>query len=218
MGGKKGGESMNWMDMSLSMYQDALASSEPTPGGGTASAIALGQAVGLTRMVSDLTLGNEKWESGWSAARLAEEVCAGMYERCGELAQMDSDAFDRVMKSFRMPKSNDEEIQSRRLEIRQSTLNAAEIPFETAEHGMKLLGCLEDLASRGNGNAASDVGVASLLASAAVKGALFNVEINLQSLPSEMGESMRLSINQIRMDCSEVSRRVMHAVHDRIKG
>ena len=60
--------------------------------------------------------------------------------------------------------------------------------------------------------------MASLLASAAVKGALFNVEINLQSLPSEMGESMRLSINQIRMDCSEVSRRVMHAVHDRIQG
>ena len=39
---------MNWMDMSLSTYQDALASTEPTPGGGTASAIALGQAVGLT--------------------------------------------------------------------------------------------------------------------------------------------------------------------------
>ena len=134
-----------------------------------------------------------------------------MYERCGELAQMDSEAFDRVMKSFRLPKSNDDEIQSRRLRF-ESTLNAAEVPFETAEHGMKLLGCLEDLASRGNGNAASDVGVASLLASAAVKGALFNVEINLQSLPSEMGESMRLSINQIRMDCSEVSRRVMHAV------
>ena len=70
---------MNWMDMSLSTYQDALASTEPTPGGGTASAIALGQAVGLTRMVSSLTLGNEKWESGWSAARLAEEVCAVMY-------------------------------------------------------------------------------------------------------------------------------------------
>ena len=119
---------MNWMDMSLSTYQDALASTEPTPGGGTASAIALGQAVGLTRMVSSLTLGNEKWESGWSAARLAEEVCAGMYERCGELAQMDSEAFDRVMKSFRLPKSNDDEIQSRRLEIRQSTLNAAEVP------------------------------------------------------------------------------------------
>ena len=54
-----------WMEMSLRDFQSALASSSPTPGGGTAAAIALGQASALTIMVADLTIGKEKWESGW---------------------------------------------------------------------------------------------------------------------------------------------------------
>ena len=59
---------MNWMDMNLKDFQTALASSSPTPGGGTASAIALGQAASLAVMVCDLTLGNERWKDGWSVA------------------------------------------------------------------------------------------------------------------------------------------------------
>ena len=55
---------MNWMDMSLRDFQAALASSSPTPGGGTAAAVALGQAAALTCMVTDLTIGKEKWQEG----------------------------------------------------------------------------------------------------------------------------------------------------------
>mgnify|MGYP003984979963 FL=1 len=54
--------------MSLRDFQSALASSSPTPGGGTASAIALGQAAALTCMVADLTIGKEKWKDGWGCA------------------------------------------------------------------------------------------------------------------------------------------------------
>ena len=56
---------MDWMEMSLRDFQSALASSSPTPGGGTASAIALGQAAALTCMVADLTIGKDKWKAGW---------------------------------------------------------------------------------------------------------------------------------------------------------
>ena len=207
---------MNWMDMTLGDFQDALASSDPTPGGGTAAAVALGQATALTRMVAQLTLGKEKWQEGWIGAEKAEAICDKTYSRSGELAQLDSDAFDQVMAAFRLPKSNDEEIQIRRNSIRQATLKASEIPYETVVLGMELLSCQEALAVHGNGNAVSDVGVAALLASAAVKGALFNVEINLQSLPEDMGGQMRERIPVIRMECSEVSRNIMHAVHERM--
>ena len=57
---------MNWAAMSLREFQAALASSSPTPGGGTAAAVALGQAAALSIMVCDLTLGKEKWADGWS--------------------------------------------------------------------------------------------------------------------------------------------------------
>ena len=207
---------MKWMDMTLREYQDALASSDPTPGGGTAAAVALGQATALTRMVAQLTIGKDKWQEGWTAAERAEELAEKIYLRSGELAQLDSDAFDEVMASFRLPKSNADEINIRRNGIRQATLKASEVPYETVVLGMELLSCHEGLALRGNGNAVSDVGVAALLTSAAVKGALFNVEINLQSLPAEMGEGMRREIPNIRMQCSEISRKIMHAVHERM--
>ena len=207
---------MKWMDMTLGDFQDALSSSDPTPGGGTAAAVALGQAAALTRMVAQLTLGKEKWVDGWADAEKANSIVDTIYHRAGELAQLDSDAFDEVMSSFRMPKSTDEETNNRRNAIRNATLTASEIPFETVTLGMELLNCQEALAQRGNGNAVSDVGVAALLTSAAIKGALFNVEINLQSLPEEMGEVMRQKIPEMRKLCSEVSRKIMHAVHGRM--
>jgi formiminotetrahydrofolate cyclodeaminase len=216
MGTPRGGEPMNWMDMTLGDFQDALASSDPTPGGGTAAAVALGQASALTRMVAQLTLGKEKWKEGWSAAEKAELIVQQTYQRAGELAQLDSDAFDQVMAAFRMSKNSDEEISIRRTAIRQATLKASEIPYETVELGMELLACQEALAQTGNGNAVSDVGVAALLTSAAIKGALFNVEINLQSLPEEMGVEMRVNVPKIRILCSEISRKIMHAVHERM--
>lgn len=207
---------MNWMNMTLGDFQDALASSDPTPGGGTAAAVALGQASALTRMVAQLTLGKEKWKEGWSAAEKAELIVQKTYQRAGELAQLDSDAFDQVMAAFKMSKNSDEEINLRRTAIRQATLKASEIPYETVELGMELLACQEALAQTGNGNAVSDVGVAALLTSAAIKGALFNVEINLQSLPGEMGVEMRVNVPKMRILCSEISRKIMHAVHERM--
>lgn len=204
------------MDMSLRDFQEALASNAPTPGGGTAAAVALGQSSALTQMVAHLTLGNEKWNEGWVAAQDAQLIVDKIFHRAGELAQLDSEAFDGVMGSFRMAKTTENEKNERREAIRNNTLLAAQIPYETVLLGMELLSCQEALARNGNANAVSDVGVASLLASAAVKGALFNVEINLQSLPLEMGEEMRLQCPLLRSKCSEMSRSIMHAVHERM--
>ena len=212
----EGGESMNWMECSLAEFQDALASSDPTPGGGTAAAVALGQAAALTKMVVGLTLGKDKWQDGWGDAEKALLIVDSIYSRAGELALLDSDAFDEVMAAFRMSKSSEEEVLTRRQSIRMATLKAAEVPFETVQLGMKLLSAHQGLAQRGNANAVSDVGVAALLASAAVKGALFNVEINLQSLPDEMGGEMRAQVKGMRKSCSEISREIMYAVHQRI--
>lgn len=207
---------MNWMKLTLEEFQHHLASENPTPGGGTAAAIALGQAAALTEMVANLTLGNDKWETGWPSAEKASIVAQTIMSRAGELAVEDSDAFDRVVAGFKMAKSTDDEKLERRNSIRSATLLAANVPLETSLLGMDLLDVLEGLARYGNANAASDVGVASLLASAAVKGALFNVEINVAALPSEMGSVVVAESSGVREKCSMVSRLIMHAVHDRI--
>ena len=81
---------MNWASMSLREFQAALASSSPTPGGGTASAVALGQAAALSIMVCDLTLGKEKWADGWTIAEDIQSLAIPMMERANELATEDS--------------------------------------------------------------------------------------------------------------------------------
>ena len=204
------------MDKTLSEFQSELASSAPTPGGGTACAVALGQAAALTKMVIELTLGKEKWQSGWIHAEAANDKTEEILILAGKLAVQDSDAFDLVMDSFRMPKSSDDEKALRREKIRQATLHAAEVPYRTACLSLDLLKLLNNLATYGNANAASDVGVAGLLASAACKGALFNVDINLNSLPDEYGQSMRDSCPEILQECSVSAREIMQSVKKRI--
>jgi len=205
------------MDMTLRDFQSALASSSPTPGGGTAAAVALGQAASLTVMVCDLTLGNEKWADGWAVAEVAQTVAIPLLNRAGELAQADSDAFDGVMDSFKLAKSTDAEKTERRETIREATLVAAEVPYETARAALALMKHLPELAKRGNGNAVSDVGVAGLLASAAAKGAVFNVEINLGSLPEEMGGELRSDLLTLKNDVKVISREIMQAVRNRLE-
>lgn len=207
---------MNWADMTLREFQAALASSSPTPGGGTASAVALGQAASLSIMVCDLTLANEKWQDGWAIAEQIQTMAIPMMGRSNKLATEDSQAFDRVMESFGLPKTTDEEKSNRRGAIRDATLEAAVVPFETASLALKLLTSLPDLAAMGNGNAVTDVGVAGLLASAAAKGAVFNVEINLDSLPKEMGESIRKELPELKERTRIASRAVMDAVRERM--
>lgn len=205
-----------WMEMSVREFQAALASSSPTPGGGTAAAISLGQASALTIMVCDLTIGKEKWSAGWDIAEKAMIRAVKTMTRAGELADEDSDAFDEVMASFRLPKETEDEKISRKDAIRNATLLATQKPFETANLALQLLELLPELAAKGNGNAVSDVGVAGLLASAACKGAMFNVEINLPGLPEGMAQEIRQKAPIIKEDARVLSRKIMDEVRDRL--
>ena len=207
---------MTWAEKSLREFQDALASSDPTPGGGSAAGVALGQAAALAVMVSDLTLSKDSLQDGWTISEKVKLVAIPLLEEGLELATQDSDAFDAVVASFRLPKATDDEKASRRDSIRSATLGAAEVPFRTASKALDLLELLPELAEKGNPNAASDVGVAGLLASAALKGAVFNVEINLESLPESYGVEMRESLPNIVEKGRIYSRQCMDAVRLRL--
>lgn len=207
---------MDWTKLTVKEFQNALKSSDPTPGGGTAAAIALGQAGALAIMVADLTLSSDKYEDGHDISKNVKELCENLIQESDKLAEADSNAFDSVVESFKMPKDTEQEKEARRTRIRESTLEAAIVPFKTAELGLKLLELLPLLAKHGNPNAGSDVGVSSLLASAAVKGALFNVDINLNSLPKEMGLDLRERTPGILQSSRELSKQCMDEVRKAI--
>tara|TARA_Y100000768_G_scaffold154629_1_gene115509 strand:- start:6 stop:626 length:621 start_codon:yes stop_codon:yes gene_type:complete len=161
---------------------EKIGSESPTPGGGTVAALTLAHAHSLAAMVSRLTIGKEKWQEGHKISNLIINSSAESLERSILLAENDSLAFDKVMASYRMPRNNDVEVESRKLAILESTIGAAQTPSEIAQEGFKLLSLLPDLARFGNLNAITDLAASSELAYTAVYIASLNVKINVDSM------------------------------------
>ena len=168
--------------MTMKEFQTALSSSSPTPGGGSAAAIALGNAAALTCMVCDLTTSKEKWKEGWDVAERIQNIAIPILLDSIQLANEDAIAFEEVMNSWKLPKNDEKEKNEKKLKIEEATLNAALKPLETALKASEILELLPELAENGNSNAITDVAVAALLAHTASSGALFNVRINLLDL------------------------------------
>lgn len=158
------------------------ASESPAPGGGSVSALMGALGAALATMVANLSAGKRGWDERWEEfSKWAEKG----QEVMGELLRLvdeDTRAFNRIMEAYAMPKSSAEEIAARSAAIEEATLNAAQVPLETMKAAAKVLPIAEAMARDGNPNSASDAGVASLAARAAIKGAALNVKINAESL------------------------------------
>tara|TARA_B100000029_G_scaffold266160_1_gene262163 strand:- start:3074 stop:3685 length:612 start_codon:yes stop_codon:yes gene_type:complete len=194
---------------------DSIASSSPTPGGGAVAALGIAHGVSLARMVSELTIGRERWVDGQEIAKSFIADSNDWIERSIELAQIDCEAFDSVMNAYRMPKENEDEIHRRKKAIKAANLAAATSPLEIARFGQQIMNRLPELASKCNANAITDIGSASHLIHAGVQCASLNVRINLGSLGEsstelaseivEIVENVRLSHTSI---CSIVDDRI----------
>jgi formiminotetrahydrofolate cyclodeaminase len=173
---------MSFSTLSVHDFVQALASPEPTPGGGTAAAVAAAMGASLVMMVAGLsrTRGNTDDERAALAAvrdRLRPLVEA--LERC---ADRDSDAFDAVMAAYRLPKASDTEKAARKAAIASAMKGATDVPLETLRLAVDALESAETVVRIGNPSAASDAGVGANLLAAAARGAAANVRINLDGL------------------------------------
>lgn len=162
-----------------------LATDEPIPGGGSASALAGAMGAALVHMVVELTTGRPAAEEHEAALTEIQLSASTLQSDLLRLADLDATAYAAVVKARRMPREDDRERELRHVQIVMSTREATRAPLEIARRAADVLGLAERLAPIGNRNAASDVGVAGLLASAALRGAAMNVEINLPSLPDD---------------------------------
>ena len=160
----------------------SLASPDPTPGGGTASAAAGALGASLVSMVCALTLSKEKFRDAHEALSPVAAEAAESLSRLLRLMDLDSEAFEAMAAARRLPKETEEEKSRRAEAIQASARRAAEVPMETARAAANLLSRLPMVAEKGNPNAASDAGVAALLLAASAEGALLNVGINLSSI------------------------------------
>ena len=179
-------------------YMDVLrsvASSEPTPGGGSVAALSLAHAHSLSLMVARLTLAKEKWEEGHDAAKASIELSEPALEEAILLAISDSEAFESVMSAYRLPKETEDEKKQRSEEIRNATIGAALAPLNTASSAQKLLSNLEKQSASCNPNALTDLASASEMALSAAKIASLNVRINLEYIEGEDVDLLTSKIN-----------------------
>ena len=179
-------------------YMDVLrsiASSEPTPGGGSVAALSLAHAHSLSLMVARLTLAKEKWVEGHDAAKASIELSEPALEEAILLAISDSEAFESVMSAYRLPKETENEKKQRSEEIRNATIGAALAPLNTATSAQKLLSNLEKQSASCNPNALTDLASASEMALSAVKIASLNVRINLEYIEGEDVDLLTSEIN-----------------------
>jgi formiminotetrahydrofolate cyclodeaminase len=171
--------------MTVAQLLAALASPDPTPGGGTAAAIAGAMGTSLLVMVSGLAKSKNNLDDEKAALAAAKSALEPISSRLTELADADTQAFNEVMAAYRLPKATDEDKTARTRAIQAALRGATEIPLETLRACADALAHSRTVADHGNQSAASDVGVAIGLLRAAAEGAAANVRINLTGLKDE---------------------------------
>ena len=179
------------VDMTCRRFAETTASEAPAPGGGSVAAYmgALGAALGT--MVANLSAHKPGWDDRWREFSDQAERGQALMDRLLHLVDEDTEAFNRIMAVFSMPKGTDAEKAARAEALEAATLYATQVPLRTAETAAEAFPLLLEMARNGNPASASDAGVGALAARAAVRGALLNVKINAASL-KDRDEAARL--------------------------
>ncbi|HUN61562.1 MAG TPA: glutamate formimidoyltransferase [Candidatus Sulfotelmatobacter sp.] len=180
-------------------FLEAVAAPTATPGGGSVSAYvgalaaALGQMVaGLSRKKKSQILHVDKLSEMLEELRRTADALTDAIDR-------DAASYDAVMVAFKLPQANPEETAQRERAIQAATKGAAEVPLQVAEKAAQLQGRLLQLEGIAAASMKSDLQVARLMAIAAAKGALANVEINLDGLKdAAYVETMRGKVAELR--------------------
>lgn len=173
---------MTLVDKKLSAFLDELASNSPAPGGGSVAALAGALGSALTSMVCRLTAGKKKYadaEEEMKSILAMSEKLRAVFTR---LVDTDTDAFNKVMEAYSLPKESDDQKALRNAAIQEATKEAALVPLECMKHGIDALALARAVAQRGSRNSVSDAGVSALMIGAGIEAAALNVRINLTGI------------------------------------
>ena len=172
-------------DLTLDQFVNRLASAEPVPGGGSASAIVASLAAGLVAMVASLSEDRPKYADHAASHARAKADGQELADRLLRIGDEDAAAFTMFGAALKLPRETAEEQADRKAAIRAAARVAAEVPLRCVEACLDVVADAEMLAGRSNVNASSDLHVAALLAEAAARGAAANVRVNLPSVGDE---------------------------------
>lgn len=173
------------LDHSVADFARRLASGDPTPGGGSASALSAALGASLVSMVANLTTGRPAYAQHEEELREIILGAATMLSDLLSLVEVDAAAYDAVLRARRLSRNGERTAQARELAIWSTIGEATRVPLRIARRAADVLELAARLARVGNRHALSDVVVAADLAWAGLRGGLANVRANLPALPAD---------------------------------
>lgn len=174
-----------YIDQTLQLFLDDLASSSSTPGGGSAAAVSGAMAAALACMVCRLTLGKAKYADVQEEISALLSVAEEQRERFQQLMAEDIEAYGYLAACLKLPRETEEEREARMAAIQQGLGQAALVPLEMCERANIVAQICMRVAEIGNINILSDIAAASMLAASSGSAAAWMVRVNLKNLKDQ---------------------------------
>ena len=203
--------------LSLTDFANETSSESPAPGGGSISAYCGTLAASLTTMVANLSSHKRGWDDRWEFFSDWAKKGLDVQNELIDLVDKDTDAFNQIIESIRLPKGTEEEIKKRNEAISKATKNAILVPLSIMEKAYDCMKITKEMALHGNPNSISDAGVASLCAVAAIKGGLLNVKINCKDFDDlKFIESINKKTDTIIKKSKKLEIEIMNIVEEKL--
>ena len=203
--------------MKITDFIDELASDSPAPGGGSVAALCGALSAGLSSMVANLTFGKKGYKPYNTEMNDIAVKAQSLKAQLIDLVDKDTEAFNEVMTAFGLPKNTSVDQAIRTTAINKANQGAAQIPFEVVKLMPEVVKLAGVVAEHGNRNLTPDAGVAGLMAMTAVRGAAYNVMVNLQSLPEdEFSENLKRETNKILNSVDAEALEIKKAIEKRL--
>ncbi|MBQ7691557.1 MAG: glutamate formimidoyltransferase [Muribaculaceae bacterium] len=205
------------VDLTVKGFAEETSRESPAPGGGTIAAYmgALGAALGV--MVANLSSHKPGWDDRWQEFSVWADKGQAMVTELLHLVDEDTQAFNRIMAAFGLPKKTDEDKAARSAAIQEATLYATQVPLRTMQEAFKAFELCRAMAEQGNPNSVSDAGVGALAARAAVLGAGMNVKINAGSLKDRTtAEALIAQANELIAQANQQEAEITRIVESKL--
>ena len=201
----------------LEKYIDDLAAKLPAPGGGSVVALVGALGVGLLSMVSNFTLGKEKYKENEGEIKNILDRSENLRKRLTELVDEDIRVYGKVSSAYKLPRTTEKEKEVHSQAIKEACKDALTVPLEVARCCVEGLDLARRLVGIGNVRLVSDVGVAAGLLEAALKGAELNVNINLKVIKDkDFVEEKKKVIGSLVRDKVKIKDEILEKTEDKI--
>jgi glutamate formiminotransferase/formiminotetrahydrofolate cyclodeaminase len=203
--------------MKINKFLSELSSNSPAPGGGSVAALSGSLGAALSSMVCNLTIGKEKYANVQDEIKNVLKKSETLRKKLTDLIDKDTEAFNDVMKAFKMSKETEEQKKKRTTAIQKGYKTAAMVPFETAKTCAEILYVAKVVAGKGNVNSVTDAAVSAIMAKAGVESAVLNVKINLGSIKDEnFVKKMFSDLTQLQKSVAKKTDEILGIVNNKM--